>query len=221
MYSRLIANKQYGRKKSVELNIEQKCVMLCSMIEHLMQYEMEDDEYAAHLPTSDLRPVGFFKLGGGYFSIALEHPMLGDDYVIKVQMRPDSGYEAYSKYCMDNPNKHLPDIVHHHVGKKFKVYVIRRYSDIKTVYEHVDIMTLDKYIHNLLVGTKSKLCINVLGDSLVQTIQDIVKHFENLCVRWDVHQGNFMYCNKNNCIVLTDIMSHCETKLSQSTIRSF
>jgi hypothetical protein len=80
-----------------------------------------------------LEKMGWRKISKGYFSMVFDNPK--KEYILKVNMRPDSAYAHYVKIIHENPSVHFPKISDKKrliIGyKSYYVYLIEKLQSVQ------------------------------------------------------------------------------------------
>ena len=149
--------------------------------------------------------IGISKLSSGYFSTVYE---VDEHTVLKLTKdREDAAYDAFAKFCMNNPSKHLPKITWAgQVGNR-SGYLIERLipyeGEMATLVSSIMRLKLieagadsaSRNGHSSAEGLDRLLQPTFLGPELDTAAHLLAREFENLNsgdFRWDLHGDNVM-----------------------------
>ena len=167
------------------------------------------EDYTNDLCLVKLRSVeevtGISKISSGYFSTVYE---VDEHTVLKLTKdREDAAYDAFAKFCMNNPSKHLPKITWvGQVGNRTG-YLIERLipyeGEMATLVSSIMRLKLieagadsaSRNGHSSAEGLDRLLQPTFLGPELDTAAHLLAREFENLNsgdFRWDLHGDNVM-----------------------------
>jgi hypothetical protein len=173
-----------------------------------------------------LKKLGWNQFGNGAFSLVFSNPK--KNYVLKLTLVSDPGYDAYVQLILSHPNKYFPHISDLKTidvdGKKFGIYLIEKLTEMTNPWNDIyslilrtmmggdqrmkGILTLQntpaprslQYTQAQWEQVLDKIAEN---DEFMTAIQLVSTWYNKRMLRIDMHQGNIMQ-RKDGTVVITD-----------------
>jgi hypothetical protein len=158
-------------------------------------------------------PVGWCKLGSGYYGVALRHVDY-PEYCLKISGRAGWGYNyatsvqddsrrldawpVFAEHCKNNPHEHLPEILHFaRVSEAMTWAIMPTYIDYGEHYARYANHRINE-IHMMLDGQI---------DCTEPWLWPLRQMANGMYMEVDLHDGNVMHNPKTNTFVIIDPFS--------------